>query len=438
MKDNYKDFDECFRAALENAEEEVPRQLCDAVFERLDAVERRRVLPLWLRRTSAVAAAAAAVLLAVVLWPDNSKESLVSEDIAVDEGKTREALADVLELNSEPAMKAASDETETGLLAETAEPVRTQADEGQRSAPAQAGSAVARKAEVQAEQAGQDAAVEDEPEAYEPDTYVPDDAEQDEAGEALKDEDGSRPEEIIDNEDADKEDNEGYFDWEEPEKRRKAGKASIVLSGDLSSNGDARSISRFHGFRAPALNIQDRTWIEQTGEDSRYAIPVSVGIGARYQFARRWSAGTGISYTMLSRTFPGVYCKNVGGIPIDRISTDIRHNIHYIGIPVNIYYDIIDSKRVKFYAYGGGAVDFPVSNVFKVKAPTEEIILKEKVKGAQYSVGAGIGVEFMLTKFLGLYLDPGFNYYFKGDQPVSIRTQQPFMMNFELGFRFDI
>ena len=267
---------------------------------------------------------------------------------------------------------------------------------------------------------------------------MPDDAEQDEAGEALKDEDGSRPEEIIDNEDADKEDNEGYFDWEEPEKRRKAGKASIVLSGDLSSNGDARSISRFHGFRAPALNIQDRTWIEQTGEDSRYAIPVSVGIGARYQFARRWSAGTGISYTMLSRTFPGVYCKNVGGIPIDRISTDIRHNIHYIGIPVNIYYDIIDSKRVKFYAYGGGAVDFPVSNVFKVKAPTEEIILKEKVKGAQYSVGAGIGVEFMLTKFLGLYLDPGFNYYFKGDQPVSIRTQQPFMMNFELGFRFDI
>ena len=189
MKDNYKDFDECFRAALENAEEEVPRQLCDAVFERLDAVERRRVLPLWLRRASAVAAAAAAVLLAVVLWPDNNEGSLVSEDIAVDEGKTREALADVLELNSEPAMKAASDETETGWLAETAEPVRTQADEGQRSAPAQAGSAVAREADIQAEQAGHDAAGEDEP-----DTYVPDDAEQDEAGEALKDEYGSRPE----------------------------------------------------------------------------------------------------------------------------------------------------------------------------------------------------------------------------------------------------
>ena len=433
MKDNYKDFDECFRAALENAEEEVPRQLCDAVFERLDAVERRRILPLWLRRTSAVAAAAAAVLLAVVLWPDNSKESLVSEEIAVDEGKTQEALADVLELNSEPAMKAASDETETGWLAESAGQVRAQADAGQRAAHAKSESPAALEADIQAEQASQDAAGEDEP-----DTYVPDDAEQYEAGEALKAEDGARQEEIIDNEDVDKEDNEGYFDWEEPEKRHKARKASIVLSGDLSSNGDARSISRFHGFRAPALNIQDRTWIEQTGEDSRYAIPISVGIGARYRFAGRWSAGAGVSYTMLSRIFPGVYCKNVGGIPIDRISTDIRHNIHYIGIPVNIYYDIIDSKRVKFYAYGGGAVDFPVSNVFKVKAPTEEIILKEKVKGAQYSLGAGIGVEFMLTRFLGLYLDPGFNYYFKGDQPVSIRTQQPFMMNFELGFRFDI
>ena len=56
----------------------------------------------------------------------------------------------------------------------------------------------------------------------------------------------------------------------------------------------------------------------------------------------------------------------------------------------------------------------------------------------QYSVGAGIGVEFMLANHLGLYLDPGFRYYFDNGQPVSIRTQQPFMMNFELGFRFDI
>ena len=73
MSDNYKDFDERFRTMLENAEEDVPPQLADNVFSRLDAMageeERRRVLPLWLRRISAVTAAAAAVLLAVVLWP---------------------------------------------------------------------------------------------------------------------------------------------------------------------------------------------------------------------------------------------------------------------------------------------------------------------------------------------------------------------------------
>ena len=101
-------------------------------------------------------------------------------------------------------------------------------------------------------------------------------------------------------------------------------------------------------------------------------------------------------------------------------------------------HDILNSRRVKFYAYGGGAVEFPVSNSYRVKNSQNDIIMKEKVKGVQYSVGAGIGVEFMLANHLGLYLDPGFRYYFDNGQPVSIRTQQPFMMNFELGFRFDI
>ncbi|MGN1233101.1 MAG: porin family protein, partial [Candidatus Cryptobacteroides sp.] len=200
----------------------------------------------------------------------------------------------------------------------------------------------------------------------------------------------------------------------------------------------AKSLGRFSGLRAPAAGVRDRTWIEQTDKDSRYAIPVSVGIGARFQFARRWSVGAGLNYTMLSRTFSGVYTRIEEGITLDRISTDIRHNIHYIGIPVNFYYDILNSRRVKFYAYGGGTVEFPLSNSYRVKTSPDDIVMNEKVKGVQYSVGAGIGVEFMLANHLGLYLDPGFRYYFDNGQPVSIRTQQPFMMNFELGFRFDI
>ena len=105
MTDNYKEFDERFRAMLENAEEEVPPQLSDNVFAKLDAIyaaeERRRALPLWLRRVSAISAIAAAVLMAVVLWPDDNKEMLVAEDIEVDEDRSVEALAEVLDTNQD-------------------------------------------------------------------------------------------------------------------------------------------------------------------------------------------------------------------------------------------------------------------------------------------------------------------------------------------------
>ncbi|MGM9788775.1 MAG: outer membrane beta-barrel protein [Candidatus Cryptobacteroides sp.] len=429
MSDNYKDFDERFRTMLENAEEDVPPQLADNVFSRLDAMageeERRRVLPLWLRRISAVTAAAAAVLLAVVLWPGRNEESLVSEDIAIDKEKTGEALADVVETHQD--ITAAED-----TKAEAGGAVSGEKREASGTTSV-SGAVKVTEDDVQYGADLQENAAETQDEA-DPETPANVD---DEAQSIREDIDNEKvADDVADSGDGD--DELEYIDWEEPNDKRSAGKAAIVLNGDLSSNGNARSLSRFSGLRAPAAGVRDRTWIEQTGKDSRYAIPVSVGIGARYQFTRRWSVGAGINYTLLSRTFSGVYTKIETGVTLSRISTDIRHNIHYIGIPVNVYYNILDSKRVKFYAYGGGALDFPVSNIYRVKASTEDIVMKEKTKGVQYSLGAGVGVEFMLANHLGLYLDPGFRYYFDNDQPVSIRTQQPFMMNFELGFRFDI
>ena len=53
----------------------------------------------------------------------------------------------------------------------------------------------------------------------------------------------------------------------------------------------------------------------------------------------------------------------------------------------------------------------------------------------QLSANAGFGVEFMLGDHLGLYIDPSLRYYFDNGQPKSIRTVQPLMLGFEMGFR---
>ena len=101
-------------------------------------------------------------------------------------------------------------------------------------------------------------------------------------------------------------------------------------------------------------------------------------------------------------------------------------------------YTLLDNRRIGLYTFAGGSVEKAVSNKFRVHDSAEHLSHKESVDGVQFSAAAGLGVQFQLTDFLGLYIDPSLRYYFKGDQPQSIRTQQPLMMNFEIGLRWDL
>lgn len=213
---------------------------------------------------------------------------------------------------------------------------------------------------------------------------------------------------------------------------------SFLMGGDVASNGDAKSINRFGGHKAPILPVGSTKYIEQTSKNSSYAIPVTFGATVKISFGNNWAIGTGLNYTMLQRTFAGKYTEYLDGALKHDIESDIRHTIHYIGIPVNAYYTFLSGSKIKLYAYAGGTAEKAVSNKFKVLDGPERITYSEKAKGMQFSAGAGLGVEFNVIDRLGIYVNPGVRYFFDCDQPVSIRTQQPFMMDFEIGLRVNI
>lgn len=219
---------------------------------------------------------------------------------------------------------------------------------------------------------------------------------------------------------------------------RQAAKVSFLMGGDVASNGDAKSINRFGGHKAPILPFGSTKYIEQTSKNSSYAIPVTFGATVKISFGNNWAIGTGLNYTMLQRTFAGKYTEYLDGVLKHDIESDIRHTTHYIGIPVNAYYTFLRGQRIKLYAYAGGTAEKAVSNKFKVLDGPERITYSEKAKGVQFSAGAGLGVEFNVIDRLGIYVNPGVRYFFDCDQPVSIRTQQPFMMDFEIGLRVNI
>lgn len=223
---------------------------------------------------------------------------------------------------------------------------------------------------------------------------------------------------------------------DEPAIKTTAERFSFSVQGNLADNDKASNPNTIN--RAPGSGAIVKTGVTDKSQ-STYGVPVSFGIGAKYRLSDKLAFGTGINYSLLSRSFTGQYNEVDGmGLVTKSISTDIYNEIHYIGIPLNLYYDVLRSGNIDFYVYGGGSVEKGLGNNYHIKCEPESFWYKERVPGLQWSVAAGLGLEFNLYRHLSLYLDPSVRYYFDCNQPTSVRTSRPYMFNFDIGFRFDL
>lgn len=392
---NINEFDQMMKSILDEGREEVPASVWEGVSAGLDKAEKHKTVVLWWRRAAAGAAVAAAVAVGVI-FNHTPQQELVPQ--AGDSGMIAVA---------EPADEIVTEDTEIvipDIIAEAepvVKPVRN---------------AVIKTADEAIEVVTDVAPADETPVDEAPADKVPaDKAPADEKKVETKKE---------------------YFpeDWGEETPERKAD-VSLVLSG-LASTNDAQSQNRMGPMKAPSVHpAPKKTGITETSTKSTYGIPVSFGAGVKIDFNERWSLGVGANYTLLARKFYGKYIKVTedGGIE-NSISSDIRNTQHFVGIPINAYYNIISKDRINLYAYTGGTVEKCVSDNYSVLGTS--VYHKEKAEGVQLSADAGIGVEFMLGKHMGLYIDPSLRYYFDCGQPKSIRTVQPLMFGFEMGFRF--
>ena len=221
------------------------------------------------------------------------------------------------------------------------------------------------------------------------------------------------------------------------ELRERRIRTSLVVSGVAGTN-NPQAKEGLSPMKSPALGKQyTKTTIEQTSTETLYGIPLSFGAGVKLHFSERWSLGMGLNYTLLTSKFNGKYIKVTDGVEEAPIAGNVRNVQHYIGIPINAYYDIVRKDFIDLYAYAGGTVEKCIQNKYQVQTTTD-IHHCEEVKGVQLSINAGIGVEFRLGRYIGLYIDPGLRYYFNNGQPKSIRSSQPLMLGFETGLRFNL
>ena len=217
------------------------------------------------------------------------------------------------------------------------------------------------------------------------------------------------------------------------EAETRARRAQLQLNGLIGGNEASQMpFSRSFIMGTRAVSDPTGTTISENTE-STYGIPLSFGLGARFYLSNRFSVGTGLTYSLLVRSFNGTYIDGA-----QHVTGDVRHSIQYVGIPLNLYYDILDTDLLQLYLFGGGAAEKAISNKYLIQNGPDPINYSTKVPGLQWSADLGLGIQFRLTNHVGLYLDPSARYYFNSNQPKSIRTRKPFMFGFEAGLRFDL
>ena len=401
MKEN--EFDIYVRDLMAGAEESVSPEVWKGVEAGLDKAARKRVVPVWVWRSVAGVAAAAAVVAAVVLTgPEQEKN-----------------------LSNQPTIQ-----TPVALTTDAPLPAETR-PEGDDVTPLTEQAAHLRRQIAQAQDIMTPVVTEDE----EPLTT-----------EVVVSEPVRKPHSVIDPLSAQTQESYASDDealrqlaFEEHKTYRK-GEVSMSVLGNIQSNTRPESpTSRIR--RAPSMWGSKKfteTGVDE-GTEFSFGLPFSAGLSLRYDFNPRWGIGTGIVYTNLSRSFTGNYHEIEGGAVVKDIDSDDITNLqHYIGVPVNVFFNIVNTGNWNVHVRMDGMAEKLIDSHFLIHHSDGDLHFHQKTDGLQFSTGVGVGVEFKFSPNVGLYFDPTVRYYFDCNQPRSIRTIQPVRMDIEAGLRFSL
>ena len=405
MEDNRFDLE--IRSMLENAREDVPEGLWQGIESRLPAPAKARPAAIWWKIASATGAVAAAVALTVFFSTrpvvQNPVDIIPSQDSGLSqlmETPLAPETGNMKPLSIGQVLGESVSETDGEDVTETS---------GESVVEENAAAGTAGKEETAPAAGTEETAVADETAVREENTAENwirkyESADFDERGEELQ--------------------------------RSRKEKRGVVLSAyaDALSNSNTAKASDINMLKRPA--VPQATTIEETGE-SRYAIPVAAGIGLRFDVSKRFSIGTGVSWSYLTRSFSGQFNElDAEGAIISQTGyTNIRNSQHYIGIPLNLYVDIIRKDFIDFYAYASGSANYCLSNRYQMDKSKS---YSPEGSNWQFSAGIGMGVEFIAAKKVGFYIDPSLNYWFTAGEVSNIRTRQPLMLGLELGIRLHI
>ena len=165
-------------------------------------------------------------------------------------------------------------------------------------------------------------------------------------------------------------------------------------------------------------------------EDIHHHQPVRVGLSLRYRLNNRWGIESGLTYTHHSSDMTMRLKSEVG----ETLATT-EQRLVYLGIPVNMSYQLWATRHFNFYVSAGGMVE----KMVKGTQTSEGQSFSVSIHPLQCSVNGAVGAEWMFLKDFSLYAEPSLGYYFDNGSRISTFYQEkPLNFNVNVGLRFNI
>ena len=139
-------------------------------------------------------------------------------------------------------------------------------------------------------------------------------------------------------------DNMSFDEWDEllkkdqMEKDRGKRYAMAFTGGLMPGSSASVAGSRIMAVSA-AEDVHHGYQVEQVS-DTKYSLPVNLGMQVQFPVSEKLSMGVGVSYTMLRSRFDCL---------VNKVRYSGQQTLHYIGIPVNVYGTVAQRDKFMFY-----------------------------------------------------------------------------------------
>ena len=245
--------------------------------------------------------------------------------------------------------------------------------------------------------------------------------------------------------------------WEEylrtePQEKRRADRRGLSIGLGAAGAGSSSSMDKFEPRAVMGSNplegeagtvgwADDRILTSagtivfnqpEVNDSYTHKMPVKLGLTARYAFTKLLGIESGLTYSLLQSDIKR------GSESTTRSWSNSEQTLHYLGVPLNLTFNFLNSRYVDVYASAGGMMEFGVKGSIKTTDHLHNSMTSTHQnaitpKGLLWSVNATAGVQVNVLPSLGIYVEPGMSHHFKNDrQPRSSYTDRP--TNFALGF----